>query len=160
MLRNQSPVTPGDPDGGASPSRRLIVLEGGGYRFGLFVENVREIIPAPPYTPLPGSTACVLGLANVRGRIITVIDLAARLRLPPVGPDHSIVMVQHGERMAGIAVQEAFRMVEVDTAALSAPAEALQKLAIDRAYLRGVAEHDGHLVVVVDPNEILRSLLA
>ena len=141
---------------------RMALLVVGEYRFAVGIDRIREIIPARPYTPLPGSGAHVCGLINLRGRIVTVVDLGARLKLDPASanPDHSIVIVEHRGRLAGLAVEEVSRIVDVDTAALGDAATALRALRIDRAYLRGVGETDGQVFVAVDPDEIIAPILS
>ena len=141
---------------------RMALLVVGDHRFAVAIERIREIIPARPYTPLPGSGAHVCGLINLRGRIVTVIDLGARLRLSPASanPDHSIVIVEHRGKLAGLAVEEVARIVDVDPAALQDAATALRALRMDRAYLRGVGETDGQVFVAVDPDEIIAPVLA
>jgi purine-binding chemotaxis protein CheW len=141
---------------------RMALLVVGEHRFAVSIDRIREIIPARPYTPLPGSGPHVCGLINLRGRIVTVIDLGARLKLAPASanPDHSIVIVDHQGRLAGLAVEEVSRIVDVDTAALQDAASTLRALRIDRAYLRGVGETDGQVFVAVDPDEIIAPILS
>jgi purine-binding chemotaxis protein CheW len=141
---------------------RMALLVVGEHRFAIAIDRIREIIPARPYTPLPGSGAHVCGLINLRGRIVTVIDLGARLSLPPASanPEHSIVIVEHRGRLAGLAVEEVSRIVDVDTGALQDAAATLRALRIDRAYLRGVGETDGQVFVAVDPDEIIAPILS
>jgi purine-binding chemotaxis protein CheW len=141
---------------------RMALLVVGEHRFAVAIDRIREIIPARPYTPLPGSGSHVCGLINLRGRIVTVIDLGARLKLAPASanPDHSIVIVEHRGRLAGLAVEEVSRIVDVDTAALQDAASTLRALRIDRAYLRGVGETDGQVFVAVDPDEIIAPILS
>lgn len=141
---------------------RMVIFVVGEHRFGVPIDHIREIIPARPYTPLPGSGEHVCGLINLRGRIVTVVDLGARLRLRAAAqdPDHSIVIVEHRGRPAGLAVEQVARIVEVDPAELRDAGRALRGLRVDRAYLRGVAEVDGEVFVAVDPDEILAPILA
>jgi purine-binding chemotaxis protein CheW len=141
---------------------RVVLFVAGGYRFGIAIHRIREIIPARPYTPLPGSGAHVCGLINLRGRIVTVVDLGARLNLPPSSAvaDHSIVIVDHADRLVGMAVEEVARIVSVDPESLQTSAEILRSLHIDRAYLRGVGEVDDEIFVAVDPDEIFGAVLA
>jgi purine-binding chemotaxis protein CheW len=143
-------------------AERMVLLVVGGHRFGVAIERIREIIPARPYTPLPGSGPHVCGLINLRGRIVTVVDLGARLRLPSAAanPDHSVVIVEHRGKLAGLAVEEVSRIVDVDPAALQDAAVALRALKIDRAYLRGVGEAGGQVFVAVDPDEIIAPILS
>src|SRR5215212_9306255 len=100
----------------AAEPERMVLFVVGEHRFAVPVARIREIIPARPYTPLPGSAAFVCGLINLRGRIVTVVDLGARLNLPPASalPEHGIVIVEHRGKLAGLAVQEVSRIVDVD----------------------------------------------
>jgi len=164
MLPTESLAAPAipSPSEGEGVVERVALLVVGGHRFAVSIAHIREIIPARPYTPLPGSGEHVSGLINLRGRIVTVVDLGARLRLPPASeiPDHSIVIVEHRGRLAGLAVEEVSRIVDVDPAALRDAADALRALKIDRAYLRGVGETDGQVYVAVDPDEIIAPILS
>ena len=141
---------------------RMVLFGAGGHRFGVPVGSIREVIQARPYTPLPGSGAHVAGLINLRGRIVTVVDLGALLRLPPSAavPDHSIVIVEHRGKLVGMAVEEVARITSVDPEALETSAETLRGLRIDRAYLRGIGEVGEEIFVAVDPDAIFDPILA
>lgn len=161
MLHRESAGVPADPDGGAA-SRKMVLFEVGGHRIAIPVEAIHEIIPARPFTPLPGSAPYVLGLVNLRGRLVTVIDLGLRLRLRPASalPEHSIVVVEHAGKKVGIAVEGLAGTVEVASDGLETPAEIIRSLGIDRSYLRGIGEADGELFLALAPDEILRPLLS
>lgn len=143
-------------------TERMALLVVGGHRFGVAISAIREIIPARPYTPLPGSGPHVCGLINLRGRIVTVVDLGARLRLSPAAahPGHSIVIVEHRGKLAGLAVEEVSRIVDVDPSALADAADALRALRVERAYLRGVGEVDGQVFTAVDPDQVIAPILS
>lgn len=151
------------PDGAAdeAATERMVLFVVGEHRFGVPIGRIREIIPARPYTPLPGAEPSVCGLINLRGRIVTVVDLGARLSLVPAASreDHSIVIVEHRGKLVGLAVEDVARIVDVESGTLSTAAETLRALRIDRAYLRGVGEADDRIFVAVEPDEILDPIL-
>ena len=158
----QTPHDVHGPLAAEASAQRIVLLGVGGHWFGVAIRAIREIIPPRPYTPLPGSEPYVCGLINLRGRIVTVIDLGARLGLPPAsaGPDHSIVVMEHAGRLVGMAVREVSRIVRADLENLEMGADLLRSLRIDRAYLLGVGETDDRIFVAVDPDEIFRAILA
>lgn len=162
MLPTQAQQEPAGDAGDEVVLERMALFVVGEHRFGVGIDRIREIIPARPYTPLPGSGSHVCGLINLRGRIVTVVDLGARLHLPPASanPDHSIVIVEHRGKLAGLAVEEVSRIVNVDPAALADAADSLRALRIDRSYLRGVGEVDGEVFVAVDPDEVISPILS
>jgi purine-binding chemotaxis protein CheW len=73
--------------GGAGPgpvhAQRLVVFRLDGAPYALPVERVREILRLRPITPIPRLPAAVRGVISLRGQVIQVIDLRARLALPP-----------------------------------------------------------------------------
>jgi purine-binding chemotaxis protein CheW len=89
--------------------RRTLLFRVGTTVYGCDIEDIREIVPFRRATRLPGAPSYIQGLINLRGTIVTVVDLAARLEAgrPPV-TDGSIMLVGIGgsARMVGIAVQE------------------------------------------------------
>jgi purine-binding chemotaxis protein CheW len=77
--------------------------------YGCEIDVVREIIPYRRATRLPGAPPYVQGLINLRGTIVTVLDLGTRLdpSRPPVRDvDGSIILVEHGAHAVGVAVDE------------------------------------------------------
>lgn len=81
----------------------------GGERFVASREEVREVMQCPPMlTRVPGCRSWVAGLANVRGHLLTVVDLKAFLGGAPTRPsrDTRIVVINHRELGAGFLVDE------------------------------------------------------
>ena len=71
-------------------------------------EEVREVLTWPGVTALPGAKPWLLGLANVRGQLLPVTDLAAFFGGEPttIGRSSRILMVNHGDIPAGLLVDE------------------------------------------------------
>lgn len=91
----------------------LISFEIAGQEFCMDIRAVREIRGYTTATPLPHTPAYILGVINLRGAVMPVLDLRDRLGLGRTEPSsrHVIVVVQHGDRLAGLlvdAVQETF----------------------------------------------------
>lgn len=70
--------------------------------------EVREVLPIPGITRLPGAKPWLLGLANVRGQLLPITDLNAFFGGPPtdIGRSTRIVMVNHADVPAGLLVDE------------------------------------------------------
>ena len=71
-------------------------------------EEVREVLTWPGVTALPGAKPWLLGLANVRGQLLPITDLAAFFGDEPItiGRSSRILMVNHGDIPAGLLVDE------------------------------------------------------
>jgi purine-binding chemotaxis protein CheW len=143
--------------------------------YGCDIGGVREIIPARRCTRLPGAPHYVRGLTNLRGTIVTVIDLPARLGAARTAPDAatpaasggvggSIILAEYGSKVVGLAVDGVREVQKVapsavdsfdavgDAAAAGVPAEA--------GFVGGIAQLGGEVVIVLDVQTILRQVLA
>jgi purine-binding chemotaxis protein CheW len=88
---------------------RTLLFRVAGSVYGCDIDAVREIITYRRATRLPGAPPYVQGLINLRGTIVTVLDLGTRLdRDRPLirDPGSSIILVEHGARVVGVAVDE------------------------------------------------------
>jgi len=74
-------------------STQLSTFHVGRYLFGIDVELVQEIVRMQTITPVPLSGPEIAGLVNLRGEVLTAVDLRARLGLPPAGESHDPVNV-------------------------------------------------------------------
>ncbi len=88
-----------------SAAPRYLVVMAGGQRFAWELAAVKEIVTARSMTRLPGSPAWVVGLLNLRGLVVTVVDLAGRLGLPTAESDAVVVLDVEG-RSLGVRVQQ------------------------------------------------------
>jgi purine-binding chemotaxis protein CheW len=88
---------------------RTLLFRVAGSVYGCDIDAVREIIPYKRATRLPGAPPYVQGLINLRGTIVTVLDLGVRLdpsRPPLRDAGGSIILAEHGTRVVGVAVDE------------------------------------------------------
>ena len=88
---------------------RTLLFRVAGSVYGCDIDAVREIITYRRATRLPGAPPYVQGLINLRGTIVTVLDLGTRLdhaRPLITEPGASIILVEHGARVVGVAVDE------------------------------------------------------
>ena len=76
-----------------------------GRLYGVAADRVQEVLRAAPLTPVPLSPAAVRGLINLRGEIVTVVDLRRPLQLPGAAPaSPTLVVVQDGGGITTLAV--------------------------------------------------------
>jgi len=126
---------------------RHVVFRIGAERYGLPLATVREVVTPGVMSAVPRAPDEFRGIMNLRGRVITVVDLAAMLdiQLPtpaegePVG---KVVILDRGRRDLGLYVTDVDGIHALDGLA-PAPGEAL-------ASIRGVARHPKGAVTVLD----------
>ena len=86
--------------------RQFITFRSGEQEFGADIMTIREIRGWTETTPLPHAPVYVRGVINLRGVVLPVVDLKARLGATPTdaNPKHVIVVVETGDRTIGLLV--------------------------------------------------------
>jgi purine-binding chemotaxis protein CheW len=133
-------------------SRQLVVFALGPGEYGVPIAMVQEIIRHIAPRPIPDAPAHVLGVINLRGRIIPVFDLRARLGVVADPPEEArIVVMETGETIAGAVVDDVREVLTVETARCAVPGpDAAQADPID-----AVATLEGRTLVILDTPRLL-----
>jgi purine-binding chemotaxis protein CheW len=126
----------------------VLVFEVGGQTYGLAAPDVREIVRAAAIVPLPRAPAIVEGVINVRGRVVPVLDIRQRFRLPTrkLAPTDHFILAFAGDYVVALRADRVvelrkFRGAEIDDAATVLPYS---------EYVAGVAKLPGGLVLLHD----------
>jgi purine-binding chemotaxis protein CheW len=126
-----------------------------GQTFGLPIARVHDVFLPERLTPVPHCPAAIAGILNLRGRIVTAVDMRARLDLPPgsgQGPVMAVGIDQAGESYALLVdcVGEVVKLA--DKALERTPVNLDRGLAMISA---GVHRLEGQLLVVLDIDRVL-----
>jgi purine-binding chemotaxis protein CheW len=99
-------------------SLQILVFEVAGQRHGLPAADVQELLRAVSIVPLPQAPPVVEGIINLRGRVVPVLDVRGRFRLParPVEPSDHFVVARSGGRLVALRVDRAVDLVSLDAA--------------------------------------------
>lgn len=131
----------------------MVELQGGLY--GIDSGAVREIVSPLEATRLPGAPPHVRGVVNLRGQLLTVVDVGHRLTgAPTETAEGSIVVVTAAERLLGLLVDDVHDVQELQVV----PAER-EVLARADGLLTGVGRLDDEVVLVIDIPELVRQTL-
>lgn len=133
----------------------LAVIRFGKERFAIAVDAVQEFTDIRQVTPVPCCPAHIIGNMNLRGEVLTLVDIRHLLQLQNEGNQRAgkAVVVKLNELVAGIAVDEVSDVVYVHPSEISAIPTAGHTTQQD--YLRGVVAYDNSFMGVLDLPEIL-----
>jgi purine-binding chemotaxis protein CheW len=134
---------------------RHVVFWIGQERYGLPLASVREVVNPAPMSGVPRAPPAVRGIMNLRGRVITVVDLAGLLGLPPAPappgpPPGKVLLLDRGRRDLGLLIGEVDGVHSVEELT-PAPGEALPSI-------RGVARSNRGAVTVLDADGLDRQI--
>jgi purine-binding chemotaxis protein CheW len=126
-----------------------------GMLFGLEVTCIQEVIRYQPLTVVPLTSKVIAGLINLRGQIVTAIDLRIRLGLPPRDAEERPlnVVVRTADGPVSLLVDDIGDVIQVDDDTFEEPPETLGDAA--RELIRGAYKLKGRLLLVLDPARTL-----
>ncbi|MDH5424940.1 MAG: chemotaxis protein CheW [Gammaproteobacteria bacterium] len=123
--------------------------------YGINVMLVQEVLRVTEIAPVPGAPDFVLGIINLRGNVVTVIDTRKRFALPAKEMDDStrIVIIESDLQTVGIVVDGVSEVVNVSRNEIeSAPSVGNDQTA---RYIEGVVSRGDELLILVDLNKLL-----
>jgi len=124
-------------------------------KYGIRVMQVQEVLRMTEIAPVPGAPDFVLGIINLRGNVVTVIDSRKRFGLSEADADDStrIVIIEADNHVVGILVDSVAEVVDLSTSEI----DAAPNVGNDDSskYIQGVSSKDKELLILVDVNKLL-----
>lgn len=137
---------------------QLLTFHLGGELYGIDLLKVRELIPNTPFTPVPNLPPHVKGVINLRGLVVPVVDLGQRFGLgeTPLGKYTVIIVAETSARLTGLVVEAVADVVTLTRDTVQPPPAACNhEMALDMAFLQGVAPTRVGMVILIDPERLL-----
>lgn len=123
--------------------------------YGINVMEVQEVVRVPEIAPVPGAPDYVMGIINLRGNVVTVVDTRKRFGLPPKDADDAtrIVIIEAENQVVGILVDNVAEVVDLHASEI----EAAPNVGNDQSarFIDGVFSRDDQLLILVDVTKLL-----
>lgn len=123
--------------------------------YGINVMQVQEVLRYSEIAPVPGAPSYVLGIINLRGNVVTVIDTRLRfgLQTTEVTDNSRIVIIESEQQVIGILVDSVAEVVYLKSSEIdSAPNVGTDESA---RFIQGVSNRDDELLILVDLDKML-----
>lgn len=122
-------------------------------RYALDLSVVERVVPAVEITPLPKAPEIVLGVINMQGHIIPVIDVRRRFRLPgrEMSVDDRFIIARTSRRLVALAADSVAGVRAIENRDMVSAEQAFPFA----AYIQGVAKVEGGLVLIYDLERFL-----
>jgi purine-binding chemotaxis protein CheW len=127
--------------------------------FGVDIGSVREITKVADITHIPEAPSFVYGVTNLRGQVITVIDLARQFGLSPrqeLPETARIVVTEIRGQTVGMLVDEVPEVLKITSENIE-PAPELIQTGVRKDYIKGVGKLDNRLIILLDLEKLLAS---
>src|SRR6185312_9310425 len=101
-------------ENGMNPELHIVGFKVGRETYGVPITSLHEIVRVPEITAVPDAPDYIEGVINLRGKIVSVIDLRKRFGEPGITPHRSnrILVVEHGGRLSGLIVDAASEVIK------------------------------------------------
>jgi len=124
--------------------------------FGVPIALVHEIVRVPEITAVPDAPGCVEGVINLRGRIISVVDLRKRFGEKEItrGKKNRILVAEVENKLVGLVVDSASEVLKIPHSEIDKPPQVYEENEVN--YVTGVGKFNGRLIILVDLARILK----
>ncbi|MBD2231727.1 chemotaxis protein CheW [Phormidium tenue] len=142
-------------DESTSDQAALAVIGLEGERFALGLETVHEFAEVPQITPIPCCPPHIVGNINLRGEILTLVDVRHFLNLAPAAPlqPKTAVVMRLGSLVAGVVIDDVFDVIYLHAAEIAATPTAVHSSS--NPYLKGFVQHGDSTVTLLDLPKLL-----
>lgn len=131
------------------PQVRWITFHLGKEIYGVEVKQVREILRISNILPVPGAPDYVLGITNIRGNVVTVIDGRKRINLPEIAHTDStrMIVLEADDEIAAVVVDNVEDVIDLPESSLDSNPKL--KTNQDSPYITGVVSYPAGLIIVL-----------
>lgn len=138
-------------------SQRFLEFQLGTEFYVIELLNVREVITPPELTPIPKAPSYVCGLMNLRGVVLTIIDLRKKLAITPMSnqQESAVIIIDLDGRLIGAWVDNICRVIDIKNEFIkNVPDTKNSNLT---QYLKGVLQFSDKLALWLDVEKLLNS---
>lgn len=133
---------------------RFLCFSLGQGRFAMILLQVREVIAAPQFTHIPYSPPYFCGIMNLRGKVISVIDLRIKFGIPPLEKsENTIIICEMGDILMGVLVDSVDFVVPVSKEHILAKPTLEHNIKSD--YISGFYYYKNETIVMLDLSKTL-----
>ncbi len=140
---------------GMSGERQLVVFDLNEEAYGVNISQVREIIRMQEITRVPRAPEFIVGIINLRGKVIPVVDLRARFSMPETErtDEHRIVVVDVDGQDIGMVVDAVKEVSRIPSSSIEPPSTVITTN--DSEYLTGIVKTDEKLIILLDIAKVI-----
>ena len=133
----------------------IVGFQVGRETYGVPITSLHEIVRVPEITAVPDAPDYLEGVINLRGKIVSVMDLRKRFgdKQAAIKKSNRILVVEHSGRLAGLIVDSASEVLKIPADAVEAPPAVFQDSGLN--CVTGLGKVGGRLVVLLDMSKLL-----
>lgn len=123
-------------------------------KYALLIEEIKEIIPIPHITPIPQTPEHILGVGNVRGTVMAMLDLNVRILKESYGNSKYVVVLKSEDVKLGLLIKQPPMTLQVEKTKIDTSSSALKSLTTEDDFIRGIYKQDKEMIFILDIHKL------
>ena len=138
-------------------SLQIVCFKIGNEEYGIDILQVQEILKLPKVTKLPKSKAFIMGVIDLRGKVLPIVDLSRRFGIESnkSSENSRAIVVDISGKKVGLGIDSVSHVIKVNTNDIEPPPPVVR--GISGKYIVGIAKLENGFVVVLDINQMFTS---
>lgn len=142
------------------PEIQYVVFKLGTEEYGIKIEKVKEVTIAPDIAKMPKTSSFIKGIANIRGDIITIMDLEEKFGIKNKSISDNkkrsyILVVEAPQYTMGLIVNDVPQSLSIPLDKIDKTTHIIQEKGINESFIEGIGKVNGRLIIILDIMKIL-----
>ncbi len=135
-------------------SKKFVSFSIGKEKYGIDVTRAKEVLYLIDIVEVPHSMPCLMGVIDLRGTIVPLIDARIKFELEPkkYTDDTVIIIIEYADRLVGLIVDAVLDVLDISLNEIQDPTHFNEE--IEKDYVRGISKINDDLVIVLDVDRI------
>ena len=139
-------------------SRMLVVFPVGQEEYAFDISQIKEVVPVPPISSVPQTEGHILGVANVRGNVLAVIDLAKKFGAKKGQSQDDlkyVIVIKSEEVKVAVASSQVPETLMINESLIDSTADVMRKTSSEQSFIKGVVKRDHRMIILIDILEMV-----
>ncbi len=144
----------------AEGQNMLIVFPVGEEEYAISIDDIKEVVPTPPIALIPQVPDFVMGVANVRGNVLAVIDLAKKFSTKITDDEIGkfVLVIKNEEIKIAVNVLNVPNTMIVKDSEVESPTNVISNSGIGSGHIKGIIKKDRRMIIWIDIHEVMESM--
>lgn len=142
-------------------TRMLVVFAVGDEEYAFDIDQIKEVVPVPSISRVPQTKNYIRGVANVRGNVLAVIDLAIKFALQKTDAEEDyvkyVIVIKSEDIKVAVASGQVPETLMVSDSQMDSTADVVRKSQNEQGFIKGVIKKDKRMIICIDILEMLEN---
>ncbi|MEO9967368.1 MAG: chemotaxis protein CheW [Reichenbachiella sp.] len=141
-------------------SNMLVVFPVGSEEYAFEIAQIKEVVTVPPISPIPQTKSYIRGVANVRGNVLAVLDLARKFGLKKQEAEdyiNYVIVIKSEKIKVALASSQVPETFIIKDSQIDSTADVIRKSSSEQNYIKGIIKKDKRMIIFIDVLEMMEN---